>query len=148
MNDYTNTLAALTKRFEHHSHELRLIQTARAILWQHKEAPLTFEVYIQQNGPGRMPIRVDRQNLAEATQEADRLWAAHNPTTVGHPQYELFVRVGDVRIAVDPADLVDLGFTLEGRIADFPKKMVFGPGEELPAWYTGKPTPEPEVAPV
>lgn len=66
--------------------------------------------------------------------------------------FELFVRCGQLRAAVDPSDAVDelsgrnqgFTFSLDKRVSEFPAPMVFRVGEKMPsAHYATRPTPEP-----
>lgn len=134
----------LQQRAEFYKRQLSLIERAMAAL--ESGGAMVCEVHRQQNAPEQIPIMVEDFDPGMAQDASRRLWDIHNAGKGGCPRAELFIRIGDIRIAVDPID-AGKAFTLDSRIAEFPKQMVFEKGEKLPSsWYADSPTTKPRLA--
>lgn len=128
MLKYTNTQANLAKRADYLQRQLMLVQTAQASL--RPGAILEYQVHIQTNAPGILPIVAQNHILEDALQEATELYRERNhrnPTS-----FEVFACIGRFRVAIDPKDLPP-GFTLDSRITDNLAQMVFAPEDKLPS---------------
>lgn len=146
------TLDLMTKRLQYHEAQISAI---RAVISQLQSHPrVVYEIHIQQDMPNQRSIMVSGVNLPALCHTARRFDAAYNNRR--ERPFELFVRCGELRVAIDPVDAMSLlpsgnhGFTfsLDGRISKFPAPMVFRVGQEMPsAWYATVPTPEPVDVP-
>ncbi len=135
--NYKNTLTKLNQRILFHQHELSLVRAAKAAL--ESEVGFIYEVYIQANAPRHYLVIAQGGHLTNTIEEAGRLWKERNKDCQPYP--ELFIRVGEIRIAIDPVD-AGPGFTLDSCISDYPKKMVFDTDEDPGCYYAHKTTPQ------
>ena len=111
---------------------------------------LIFEVHAQESSPSNRSVMVEDSNLAKALVRARVLEQAHNPRG-NHRRLELFVRFGDIRIAIREEDANKMAleagslerFHLDSRTVE--SDGVFRKGDALPsAWYSRVPTPDPK----
>ncbi len=146
----TETLKALEKRREKFEENIAKIKKGEQLL-AHDEH-IIFEAHMQAMAPNQVSIMAEGDSIYEACQKA----AARNNEWNRHVRrrVEVFARIGDFRIAIDPKDaakavseeigeeILASSFFLDERVTKFPSPMVFEAGDKIPSWwYTTKPTP-------
>ena len=138
----------LRERLAHHESAVALLQTACQHLSTFCPSPV-YEIHIQKDAPHRTSIMVLGHDLGAACHKARRLDIEYNDRPGS--SLELFIRCGEIRMAIHPSDAYDLlpegcrefTFTLDTRILASFGPMVFKVGAEMPsAWYATSPTPE------
>lgn len=140
MNNWKHTRTKLTQLRLHLQHQLALVNAAAAGL--HPDNDILFQVHIQENAPDRRSIMAEGRHLATVMERAERLWKEYHPTATGRPRMELFIRLGDILVAVDKED-AGADFFFDSRIGNYPDPIVFGREDVLPSgWYLTTPTPE------
>ncbi len=155
MNTPSNTLAAIGESVKYHERRAALARFAQQTLSiPFKE--IVYEVHIQSHHPQCRSIMAEGSDLLDVCRRAVRLNRDYNNGRA-RADLELFVRCGDVIVAILPEDAVGLlpedcrtefSFHLDGRLAGVSSNLlVFKIGEDLPsAHYAKTPTSEPEPA--
>ncbi len=146
----TATLAAIAASLADHESAVSLLQSACHHLSTFSPEAL-YEVHVQEDGPGIVPIMVLGDDLSVACHKARRLDAEYNGRS---SSLEVFIRCGEIRIAMCPSDVYDwlpegdrgFTFTLDPRILTLAGPKVFKVGAVMPSvWYAKSPTPEREA---
>jgi hypothetical protein len=146
------TLKSIAGLIQHHESQLAALRTVMSSLQSRPRC--IYEIHIQAQGPKQRPIMVSGGDLLALCHMARRFDLAYNNRHSA--SFELFVRCGELRVAMDPGDAMGelLGrnegftFSLDKRISTFPAPVIFRVGQEMPsAHYATVPTPEPTSVP-
>ncbi|HVT75272.1 MAG TPA: hypothetical protein VHD69_02575 [Candidatus Paceibacterota bacterium] len=156
MHDIRNTLEALQRRLDHHEKHVILVGEALTALKESGSSlpnAVVFEVHCQKDSPNNWALREDGEDLSLTIGRATQALVSARKLPAGaRCVFELFLRIGDFRVAVLPEDARDLvralcpelsvggeiDFDLDRRLKDGVAPMVFGPGVEPPGWYQWK----------
>lgn len=135
----THTAAMLKAQAASFQYQLDIIKTAQAALaLNHAVRSPVFEAHIQADWVGCRSVMAEGRGAGEAARKARRLFEAKNGCK--GKCVEVFIRVGNVRIAVHPHDL-GKGFSLDDRVLKAPR-TAFTLEENLPSGlYLSSPTP-------
>lgn len=160
MKTPASTLASLRESVAYHEGCLAHIRFVQQLLGLPFDGAV-YEAYIQATAPNQRPIMAEGVDLVTVCSNAQRLDLEYNKRAGRH--IELFVRKGELRVAILPDDARlmlpeddrrEFLFCLDSRILDAkPRNLVFrvggvaGDANVFPsAWYAGNPTPERESA--
>ena len=159
-----NTLKMLETQRVAHEEQLALIRQFESALAQMQTSGvvpvwMTFEVHFQCSMPDHHAIMTVGNSISDAYERAVALWRKNNAQSdhPGHGYAEVFVRINDSLLAVQPVDAAFIAsgesgktflpeqFGIDRRLIEEVGTMVWNTDDQLPGWHAENPTPAEDV---